>query len=148
MQFLPLVLMATLMYGLVIRPQRRRVADQRALLASVTVGDRVLTTSGMFGVITHESGDVVRVSVAPGVELHLARGAIARKLDASMPDAPGTEALLGADHVIHLDALHAAEAGAESGGIDDGSDGSDGSDVPEPPTVVKKRGFGGRGLRP
>ena len=145
MQFLPLVLMATLMYGLVIRPQRRRVADQRALLSSVTVGDRVLTTSGMFGVITHESGDVVRVAVAPGVEFHLARGAIARKLDASMPDAPGTEALLGADHVIHLDALHAAEAEAESGGIEDGSDGPD---VPQPPTAVKKRGFGGRGLRP
>ena len=147
MQFLPLVLMATLMYGLVIRPQRRRVADQRALLSSVTVGDRVLTTSGMFGVITHESGDVVRVAVAPGVEFHLARGAIARKLDASMPDAPGTEALLGADHVIHLDALHAAEAEAEAeiGGIEDGSGGPD---VPQPPTAVKKRGFGGRGLRP
>lgn len=137
--------MATLMYGLVIRPQRRRVADQRALLSSVTVGDRVLTTSGMFGVITHEAGDVVRVAVAPGVELHLARGAIARKLDTSMPDAPGTDVLLGADHVIHLDALHAAEAAGESAGVDDGPEGPD---VPEPPTVVKKRGFGGRGLRP
>lgn len=145
MQFLPLVLMATLMYGLVIRPQRRRVADQRALLSSVTVGDRVLTTSGMFGVITHESGDVVRVAVAPGVEFHLARGAIARKLDGSMPDAPGTEELLGADHVIHLDALHAAEAAAQNTGTDDGTNGSD---APDSPTVVKKRGFGGRGLRP
>ncbi len=145
MQFFPLVLMAILMYGLVIRPQRRRVADQRALLSSVTVGDRVLTTSGMFGVITHESGDVVRVGVAPGVEFHLARGAIARKLDASMPDAPGTDVLLGADHIIHLDALHAAEAAAASAGTDDVADEAD---VPDSPPAVKKRGFGGRGLRP
>ena len=133
--------MATLMYGLVIRPQRRRMAQQRALLSSVKVGDRIVTTSGLFAVITAESGDVVTVTVAPGVDLHLARGAVARKLDASMTEAPTVAQLVGPQRVIELDALHAAEAAAEP------VESSQASAIAAASVPPKRRGFGARGPR-
>jgi preprotein translocase subunit YajC len=64
----------------VIRPQQRRVRVHRSVVASVNEGDEVMTTSGIFGTIKSIDGDVLRLEVAPGIDLRVVKGAIARRM--------------------------------------------------------------------
>ena len=52
---------AALMYFMVIRPQNKEKKQRDALLASVAVGDSVLTSSGFYGVIIDMTDDTVIV---------------------------------------------------------------------------------------
>ncbi len=85
-QLLPLLLIAVAFYFLVIRPQRKRAETQRALLASIRVGDRVVTIGGLHGTVESVDEDTVRVELAPGVVATLARPAIARKVTDPVAD--------------------------------------------------------------
>jgi preprotein translocase subunit YajC len=84
---LPILLLVVLMYFLLIRPQQKRMREQQAMLSKVEEGDEVLTTAGVYGFITAMEGDVVWVEIAEGVEVRVAKGAIARRITPSA-DAP------------------------------------------------------------
>ena len=68
---LPIAVLALLM-----RQQQRRLRQHQALIASLEVGDEVVTTSGLFGTITDLDGDIAMVEVAPGVTVKVAKRAI------------------------------------------------------------------------
>ena len=55
------VFLIGLMYFIAIRPQQKEKKKQQELLASVAVGDSVLTTSGFHGVIIDMTDDTVIV---------------------------------------------------------------------------------------
>ena len=84
---LPILLLIVLMYFMLIRPQQKRMRAQQSLLSAVQEGDEVLTTAGVYGFITAMDGDVVWVEIAEGVEVRVAKGAIARRVDRSRPTA-------------------------------------------------------------
>lgn len=65
---------------LIVRPQRRQMAAHRALVASLQVGDEVVTSGGIYGTILDLDETVVGLEVAPGVVLRVARGAIAQRV--------------------------------------------------------------------
>jgi preprotein translocase subunit YajC len=66
-----------LFWLLVIRPQRRRSRQQDEMHASLRVGDEVVTAGGLYGEITALRDDEVRVEIADGIEVRIARRAIA-----------------------------------------------------------------------
>ncbi len=70
---------------LFVRPQQRRVREHQRLMASISVGDEVVTTSGIYGVIRQLDDEAVRLEVAPGVQVRIARAAIGRR---TLPDTP------------------------------------------------------------
>lgn len=72
-----LVILVVAFFVLVVRPQRRRLAAHRALMASLEVGTEVITTGGIYGVVVAVADDVITLEVAPQVSLKVARGAIA-----------------------------------------------------------------------
>lgn len=78
--FLPLVLFA-LMWVLLIRPQQQRVRRQRELIASLEVGDEVVTAGGMVGRVVALEGDEVRLEVAPGVTMRFVRLAVNSRVE-------------------------------------------------------------------
>jgi preprotein translocase subunit YajC len=102
---LPILLLIVLMYFMLIRPQQKRMRAQQALLSAVQEGDEVLTTAGVYGFITAMEGDVVWVEIAEGVEVRVAKGAIARRVD---PTTTPTDA--------PVDEIDAASSGAASTG--------------------------------
>ena len=55
------VFLGALMYFMAIRPQQKEKKKQQALLASVAIGDSVLTTAGFYGVIIDMTDDTVIV---------------------------------------------------------------------------------------
>ena len=61
MTILDLVFIVGLMYFMAIRPQRKEKKAHDELLASVAVGDSILTSSGFYGVIIDMTDDTVIV---------------------------------------------------------------------------------------
>lgn len=49
------------LYFLMIRPQKKQQAKQKAILDSVAIGDSVLTTAGFYGVVIDLKDDMVIV---------------------------------------------------------------------------------------
>jgi preprotein translocase subunit YajC len=76
-----ILLALTLLFSwvLIVLPQRRQMAAHRQLVASLEVGDEVITTAGIYGTITELDADTVRLQVADDVVLRFARAAIGRK---------------------------------------------------------------------
>jgi preprotein translocase subunit YajC len=72
--------MGGIFYLLLIRPQQRQRRAQRALVESIDVGDEVITMSGIFGTVRAVDDESVTLEVAPGVQMKLLKGAVARKL--------------------------------------------------------------------
>jgi len=90
---LPFVLIAVAMYFLLIRPQRRRVQEQKALASAVSEGDEVMTTAGIYGFVTAIEDDVIWLEIAEGVDIRVARAAVSRRLTGPEPATPApTEA--------------------------------------------------------
>jgi len=66
---------------LIVRPQRRQMAAHRALVASLRVGDEVITSGGIYGTIRSLDDGTVDLEVAAGTVLRVARGAIAQRVE-------------------------------------------------------------------
>ena len=74
-----LVLMVAIFYFLLIRPQQRRVRQQRQLVESLRVGDEVITIGGMFGTILEMDDETITLDAGGGNRLKYLRQAVARK---------------------------------------------------------------------
>jgi preprotein translocase subunit YajC len=74
-----LVLMVAIFYFLLIRPQQRRVRQQRNLVESLRVGDEVVTIGGMFGTILDMDEESITLDAGAGTRLRFLRQAVARK---------------------------------------------------------------------
>lgn len=70
-----------LFYVLIIRPQIKRQREAAALQSSLKLGDEVLTGGGVYGVVRGLEEDRIRVEVADGVVITVARGAVVRRLE-------------------------------------------------------------------
>jgi preprotein translocase subunit YajC len=75
---LPLLLMFGIMYFLVILPQSRQRKKMQEMLGAVKNGDKVITTSGIYGTINGIDGDTFILKVADNVKIRIARAAIAQ----------------------------------------------------------------------
>jgi preprotein translocase subunit YajC len=75
-QVVILLMIPLAMYFLMIRPQRRRMKETQALQRSLAVGDDVITTSGIYGVITGIEGDRFWLEIDNDVQIQIARSAV------------------------------------------------------------------------
>jgi len=91
MQVLIIPLLFVAMYMLVIRPQQQRLRAQQALVSSLAMGDEVISSGGIYGTITGLDDQVVVLRVADGVEIRLARPAIARRVGPTVDDPPDAD---------------------------------------------------------
>jgi len=84
-QLIIIVAMFALLWVFLIAPQRRRAAAQRELLASVAVGDEILTVGGLIGRVRSAQDEELVLEIAPGTEVRVARRSVAGVLS------PGNE---------------------------------------------------------
>lgn len=73
-----LAAMFALLWVLLIRPQKRKQAEQQQLLSGIEPGDEVLTMGGIYGIVHEidEDDDLV-VEIAEGIRVRVARRAVA-----------------------------------------------------------------------
>ena len=76
-QLLPIVLIIAVFYFLLIRPQQKRQRQLQETVASLKIGDRVITTGGVIGVITTVKEASFLIRSADKSILEIARSAIA-----------------------------------------------------------------------
>ena len=81
-----IIVILILMWFLLIRPQRRRQQDSQRLIASLSVGQEIVTAGGLYGTITALEEDEARVEIADGIEVRVAKRAIAGVLSEGDPD--------------------------------------------------------------
>ena len=86
-----IIVILVLMWFLLIRPQRRRQLESQRLVESLSVGKEVVTAGGLYGTITDLDEEDARVEIADGVEVRVAKRAIAGVLSEDDPPEP-TEA--------------------------------------------------------
>lgn len=89
--FLPLLAIMVIFWLIIIRPAQRRNKALDRLRAALEPGDRVMTTSGIFGRLTAVDGERVRIEIAPGTEVEMLAAAIASREDAATTAEPGPD---------------------------------------------------------
>lgn len=73
MQILPMVLLFAAMYFLMIAPQRKKQKEHERMLKSLESGDEVVTTGGIFGVITNVKEDRFVVRIADNTKIEIGK---------------------------------------------------------------------------
>ncbi|MGW3468074.1 preprotein translocase subunit YajC [Saccharopolyspora sp. NPDC000995] len=63
------------------RKQKRTMAEQQKLQNSITPGDKVMTTSGVFGTVVSTSDDSIDLEIAPGMTTTWVRAAVREKVN-------------------------------------------------------------------
>ncbi len=87
---IPLAVLA-LMWAFLILPQQKRVRAHRAFVTSLSVGDDVITTSGLYGTVVGLDTETAQLAIAPGVEITVARMAIGQAQVTREPAGPEHE---------------------------------------------------------
>jgi preprotein translocase subunit YajC len=92
LQFLPFAIILGIFYLLILLPMKRRQTKIQEFQESLKVGDRVVTTSGIYGQITKLNEKSVQVQVADKVRVEIARQAIGgyQGQDPVVPDSTGS----------------------------------------------------------
>ncbi len=88
----PLLLLA-LMWVLPVRPQQQRVRRQRELIASLEVGDEVVTAGGLVGRVAALEDNEIHLEVAPGMTVRVVRPAVTSRVQEPAPSLDDSEAL-------------------------------------------------------
>ena len=76
LQLIPFALILGIFYFVMVLPMRKRQQKVTAFLAALKVGDRVITTGGIYGSITRLSDQSVQLQVANNVRIEVSRAAI------------------------------------------------------------------------
>ena len=75
MSFLPLVLIVLVFYLFFIRPQMKKSKDQKKFRAAIKKGDKVITSSGIWGTVTNmdKETETVTLQIADNTKIRLQR---------------------------------------------------------------------------
>ena len=76
-QLMPILLIILVFYFLIIRPQQKRQRQLQETIANLKIGDRIVTTGGVIGVITTVRDTSFLIRSADKSILEIARSAVA-----------------------------------------------------------------------
>ena len=74
--FLPMVLMLAIVYFVLLLPMKRRQKKVQQFLEALKVGDRVVTSGGIYGTIVRIVDRSVKLQVADKVNIEISKAAI------------------------------------------------------------------------
>jgi preprotein translocase subunit YajC len=75
-QFLPLVFILVIFYLIVFLPARRRQKKLQDMIDNLKVGDKVVTSGGIYGTIVGFKDDRIQLRIAENVKVELSRNAV------------------------------------------------------------------------
>lgn len=76
----PMVIIFAIFYFLMVRPQQRKEKERRKAIDELRAGARILFSGGLIGTIAEAKQNTFIVTIAPGVKIEIARGAVQRQL--------------------------------------------------------------------
>mgnify|MGYP003450010501 FL=1 len=78
LSLVPFLLIFVIFYFLLIRPQQQKQKQQQTLLDAIKKGDKVVTTSGIWGTVTNLGKDTVTLQIADNTKVKMQRENISR----------------------------------------------------------------------
>jgi preprotein translocase subunit YajC len=75
-QLIPFALVLAIFYFIILLPMKRRQKKVQEFLSALKVGDRVVTSGGIFGSITKLNEQSVQLQIAQNVRVDISRNAI------------------------------------------------------------------------
>jgi preprotein translocase subunit YajC len=75
--FLPFAVILGIFYFLILLPMKRRQTKIQEFQENLKVGDKIVTTGGMYGKITRVTDKILQVEIADRVRIELSRAAVA-----------------------------------------------------------------------
>jgi preprotein translocase subunit YajC len=75
-QFIPFILVLGIFYFIIVLPVRRKQQKVQQFLNSLKVGDRVITTGGIYGQITRLGDQSIQLQIAEKLRIEVAKAAI------------------------------------------------------------------------
>ena len=76
LQFVPFALVLAIFYFIILLPMKRKQQKVQDFLGSLKVGDRVVTTGGIYGQVTRLGDMSVQLQIADKVRIEVAKAAI------------------------------------------------------------------------
>jgi len=80
--FVPIILIFIIMYFLLFRPQMKRQKEQAAMASALKTGDRIVSASGIHGMISNVKDRTVIVKIADNVKIEMEKSAITNVIKA------------------------------------------------------------------
>ena len=77
MQFAPILIIGVIFYLLIFMPMRKRQKKLESMIAALHNGDRVITNSGIYGIVAGVKERTLILKVADQVKIEIAKNAIA-----------------------------------------------------------------------
>jgi len=76
LQLVPIALVLGIFYFVMVLPMRKRQQKVQAFLQALKVGDRIVTSGGIYGSITKVNDQSVQLQIANNVRVEVSRAAI------------------------------------------------------------------------
>lgn len=76
LQFVPFVLVLAIFYFIILLPMKRKQQKVQEFLSGLKVGDRVITTGGIYGQVTRLGEQSIQLQIADKIKIEVARAAI------------------------------------------------------------------------
>lgn len=135
---LMMVALFAVMYFLMIRPQQKRAKQHQEMQSSLAPGSRVLLTSGMFGTVTNVGERQLIVELAPGLEVTVLKGNVARAVTAEEEEFEFTDDAAQADDELEVvetveavEPIEAADEAEETAAVETSTEEPAETDRPE-----------------
>ena len=75
-QLVPFALVLAIFYFVILMPMKKRQKKVQEFLSALKVGDKVVTSGGIYGEIAKMGEDAVQLQIAPNVRVDVSRAAI------------------------------------------------------------------------
>ena len=76
LQFIPFILILAVFYFVILMPMKKKQQKVQAFLTALKVGDKVVTSGGLYGNITRLSEQSVQLQIANNVRVEISKAAI------------------------------------------------------------------------
>jgi preprotein translocase subunit YajC len=76
LQFVPFVLVLAIFYFIILLPMKRKQQKVQTFLEGLKVGDRIVTTGGIYGQVTRLGEQSLQIQIADKIKIEVARAAI------------------------------------------------------------------------
>ena len=78
LSLVPFILIFVIFYFLLILPQQKRQKKLKAMMDALKKGDKIVTSSGIWGTVTNLGKDTVTLQIADNAKIKIQRDSIAR----------------------------------------------------------------------
>ena len=94
-QMAPMILIFVMFYFILIRPQRKKQQELAAQISSLKGGDQIVTTGGIYGVVSSLQEKTITLKIADNVKIKIDKAAVAtivkKSADADVIEVPAEE---------------------------------------------------------